>query len=243
MPKLRPKADLFGQVLYSYLHGDKTPYAITRDDGWREFPEDPKVYFRSALDDVERKGLKYVKGLVLDVGCGAGRHGLYLQKRGMRVIGIDTDKYCVKTAKLRGMKTVFLENIFLPKKIRKYTFDTVWFGGNNLGIAGTVKRLPQLFHVLNTLTSDDAVILATGFEIEKTTTPEHLAYHKRNKERGIYPGQMKLRIEYKDTVGEWFPWLHVSSELLKETLRGTPWKLKKLMRSKKGYYLAAITKR
>ena len=190
----KPTSDLFGQVLYNYLHGDKTPYAIVRDDGWREFPEDPTVYFQSGLYDIERKGLKYAKGHVLDVGCGAGRHALYFQKRKMPVTAIDIDRNCVKTAQLRGVKTVLREDIFHPKILELHKYNTVWLGGNNLGVAGKQEKLPQLFRNLTKLTTGNAVILATGLEVEKTTNPDHLAYHRRQKKKGIYPGQMRIRI-------------------------------------------------
>jgi cyclopropane fatty-acyl-phospholipid synthase-like methyltransferase len=41
---------------------------------------------------VEKKSMGYVKGrTVLDIGCGPGRHALYLQnERGFDVLGIDT---------------------------------------------------------------------------------------------------------------------------------------------------------
>ena len=243
MVKKSPKPNLFGHVLYSYLNGDKTPYGIRRDDGWFESPENPNVYFKHGIDEIERKGVKFAKGLVLDVGLGAGRHALYFQKKGLQVVGIDYDSYCVKTAKARGVKTAFMEDIFTPKKIQKYRFDTIWLAGNNLGVAGTVQKLPTLFHILDTLTVDDAVILATGFEVEKTTSPDHLAYHRRQRKKGIYPGQMKLRIEYKNSIGEWFQWLHVSSTLLKQALLKTQWKLQKVIRAKDGHYLAIIVKK
>jgi len=237
------QTNLFGHVLYNYLKGDTTPFGIRRDDGSFEFPENPHAYFKHGMYEIEGKGMQYAKGVVLDVGLGAGRHALYFQKRGLKVIGIDSDRYCVKTAKARGVKTAFTENIFQPKHIRKYTFDTVWLGGNNLGIAGTVQKLPKLFRILEKLTSDDGVVLATGFEVEKTNNPNHLAYHKRQRKKGKYPGQMKIRIEYKSSIGEWFRWLHVSSKLLKEGLQKTSWKLQKLIRARDGHYLAIIVKK
>ena len=100
-----------------------------------------------------------------------------------------------------------------------------------------------MFGVLEKLTSDDAVILATGFEVEKTSNPDHLAYHRRQRKKGIYVGQMKLRIEYKNSIGKWFQWLHVSSKLLKESLKLTTWKVQKLLPARDGHYLVVIVKK
>jgi len=39
-------------------------------------------------DELERRALEHVKGRVLDVGCGAGRHSLWLQEKGFEVAAI-----------------------------------------------------------------------------------------------------------------------------------------------------------
>jgi 2-polyprenyl-3-methyl-5-hydroxy-6-metoxy-1,4-benzoquinol methylase len=53
----------------------------------------------------------FVKGRVLDIGCGAGRHSLYLQNQGFQVLGIDNSPLAVKVAKLRGLKRVKVMSI------------------------------------------------------------------------------------------------------------------------------------
>jgi 2-polyprenyl-3-methyl-5-hydroxy-6-metoxy-1,4-benzoquinol methylase len=52
----------------------------------------------------ERKAIESVKGRVLDIGCGAGRHSLYLQKKGLNVLGIDSSPLAIKICKLIGVK-------------------------------------------------------------------------------------------------------------------------------------------
>lgn len=47
---------------------------------FRDFKDMPKL---------EQKALQLVKGRVLDVGCGAGSHALYLQEKGFDVTAID----------------------------------------------------------------------------------------------------------------------------------------------------------
>ncbi len=53
----------------------------------------------------ERRGLRFVRGRVLDVGCGAGRVGLELQERGHEVVGIDASPGAVEVARRRGVRT------------------------------------------------------------------------------------------------------------------------------------------
>ena len=225
----KPKKDLFGFVLYRYLHGDKTPYCIVREDGYCDFPFDPKGYFQNKFLDVEKQGLKYVKGKILDVGCGAGRHALYFAKKGFDVVAIDSDKFCVKTCKERGIKKVFAENILKPKTIKKYRFDTIWFGGNNLGVAGNLEKMKEMFGILDKITNPNSVVLGRAFEFDKTMRGIHRKYHALQKSRGIFPGITKIRIQYKDFIGEWFNWVHISSAVLKKVLQGTHWKIDKLI--------------
>ena len=57
---------------------------IERDDGYID-AMGSKGYFNGYKDwhSIEQKAMGFVKGKVLDVGCGAGRHSIYLQKKGV----------------------------------------------------------------------------------------------------------------------------------------------------------------
>jgi 2-polyprenyl-3-methyl-5-hydroxy-6-metoxy-1,4-benzoquinol methylase len=46
--------------------------------------------------------MQFVKGRVLDVGCGAGRHSLYLQEKGFDVLGTDISPLASESASLGG---------------------------------------------------------------------------------------------------------------------------------------------
>ena len=78
---------------------------IERDDGYITAMS-LKFYF-SEYEDwplVEKKALTFVKGRVLDIGCGVGRHILYLQRKNFKVLGIDNSPLSIKVCKLRGVK-------------------------------------------------------------------------------------------------------------------------------------------
>jgi 2-polyprenyl-3-methyl-5-hydroxy-6-metoxy-1,4-benzoquinol methylase len=48
--------------------------------------------------------MKSVKGRVLDIGVGAGRHSLYLQEKGFNVLGIDVSPLILEVCRKRGLK-------------------------------------------------------------------------------------------------------------------------------------------
>ena len=82
---------------------EKKREIVERDDNFIDGKRDGyggDVYFSEYRDwlPIEKKAIKYAHGRVLDVGCGAGRHALYLQKKGLEVTGIDTSPLAIMPA-------------------------------------------------------------------------------------------------------------------------------------------------
>ena len=96
--------DLFGQAILDYQQGQytediKTETTISEEDVL------PLPYlFRSfeQMPALEQKALQMAKGKVLEVGCGAGSHGLYLQnERKLEVHSIDLSPKAIEACQLR----------------------------------------------------------------------------------------------------------------------------------------------
>ncbi|UCH30956.1 MAG: class I SAM-dependent methyltransferase [Candidatus Bathyarchaeota archaeon] len=99
--------DAVGQAIRAFYRGNKSFEVIEREDGYIDVTN-PKLYFTEFeywMPD-EKKAIKFVKGRILDIGCGAGRHALYLQGKGLKVLGIDKSPLAVKMAKQRGVEQV-----------------------------------------------------------------------------------------------------------------------------------------
>lgn len=76
---MKPEEDAFGQMIWAFYKGKEASEILERDDGYIDAMS-PKAYF-SEYEDwplIEQKAMESVKGRVLDIGCGAGRHSLYL---------------------------------------------------------------------------------------------------------------------------------------------------------------------
>jgi len=226
--------DAFGNEIWDFYQNRPAREVVERDDGLIDPSEvGPGAYFapHEKWPSVERNAIRYARGRVLDVGCGAGRVGLYLQEeRGLDVVGIDNSPLAVKVSKLRGLKKVKLvpfENISPSLG----SFDTVVMFGNNFGLFGSRSQAKRLMKKLFAMTSRQAVILGESVDPYKTTNPEHLRYHQRNRARGRMAGQVKIRIRYRTFVGKWFDYLLVSPEEMKELAAGTGWRLSRLIRS------------
>jgi cyclopropane fatty-acyl-phospholipid synthase-like methyltransferase len=131
--------------------------------------------------------MRFVRGKVLDVGCGAGRVALYLQKKGFDVLGIDLSPLAVRVCKLRGLKRV---RALPAAKISQLDdkFDTILMFGNNFGLFGSYKRGRAMLRSFCKATSENARIIAESTDPYKTDNPIHLAYHRRNRRRGRMSG-------------------------------------------------------
>jgi len=133
--------DAYGQELWAYFNGKASFEIVERDDGFFDVSLGPELYFSNyeQWSEMEKKALEFVKGRVLDIGCGAGRHSLYLQEKGFDVLGIDNSPLAIKVCKLRGLrkaKLMPIEELNFPPN----SFDTVLMLGCNFGLFGTPKR-------------------------------------------------------------------------------------------------------
>jgi 2-polyprenyl-3-methyl-5-hydroxy-6-metoxy-1,4-benzoquinol methylase len=98
--------DVFGDALLDYEAGRHgRMLKIRRDDDHVDL-HDPALYFVEAPFEHEVSLLKHTEGRVLDVGCGAGRTLLWLQRRGMRATGIDLSPGAIEVCRRRGCEDV-----------------------------------------------------------------------------------------------------------------------------------------
>ena len=235
--------DAFGQAIYDHLKAKGDFAIVERDDGLFEVDTFFNYYFADYKKWIEneKKAIRWAKGKVLDIGCGAGRVGLYLQSKGFDVLSVDNSPLALKVCKIRGIKKTKLISITqLSQKVG--LFDTIIMYGNNFGLLGGFKRAKWLLRRFYRMTSTDALIIAESLDPYDTKEPDYLQYHKYNRKRNRMAGQIKLRIRYKKYVSDWFDYLLVSKNEMKEILDGTGWKVKRFIDSKDLFYVAIIEK-
>ena len=218
--------DTFGLRFMDYLRGREANEIIERDDGYVETDYGPASYFLEYRDWAadEKKAMAFVRGRVLDIGCGAGRHSLYLQKKGLKVTGIDVSPLAVKTCKARGLKDARILSVTQVSR-RLGVFDTLVMMGNNLALLGSFKRGRWLLKRFAAITSNNGRIVAQCLDPYKTNDPYHLGYHRLNRKRGRMGGQLRIRVRYKNLASPWFDYLFLSRTELEGILKGTGWKL------------------
>ncbi len=241
---LRDDQDAFGHEIYDYFKKKAGVGVIERDDGFFDVSGGPKAYFAEYHDwpSHQKKAMNYARGRVLDVGCGAGRASLYLQKRGLDVLGVDNSPLAMEVCKQRGLRN---GRVMAATELSSQlgTFDTILMLGNNFGLFGSFQRARWLLRRFNNMTSRDGRIIAESNDIYKTEIPDHLAYHELNRKRGRMPGQVRIRVRYRKYVTPWFDYLMVSKEEMEDILEGTDWRISEFIDSDGSLYIAIVEKR
>jgi len=238
-------ADAYGEQLLAQYHSRaSTVEIIERDDGYIAAGSDPGLYFREYKNWSlpERRALRFVKGKVLDIGCGAGRHSLYLQSRGFAVTGIDASRGAVKVCQLRGLTKVLVRPISQVDKFKPAAFDTVLLLGNNFGLLSNAQAAKVILRKLSRITSPHARIIAGSRNPYATNDPKHRQYHRRNRSRGRMAGQIRMRVRFEDYASPWFDYLLVSPDEMKRILAGTGWQIERLLTPEATNYFAVIRK-
>lgn len=240
---LTKQQDAYGRIVWDYLRGKKSAEIIERDDGYFDLSGGAPDYFADfkKWPRHQRAAMRFVQGRVLDIGCGAGRCCLYLQKHGQKVVGIDVSPLAIDVCRQRGVKDVHVLPITQVSRALG-EFDTILMMGNNFGLFGSRLRARWLLRRLRGLTSPRARIVAESMDVYQTKNPDHLRYHRLNHQRGRMGGQVRLRVRYHQFCTPWFDYLFVSPQELEDLLIGTGWRVERYLKSAGAPYVTVIEK-
>ena len=243
---MKPDEDAYGQQLLAQFN-KKTPTAeiIERDDNYIDTGSDPGAYFAEyeQWSPLERQVIALARGRILDIGCGAGRVALYLQKQGFDATGIDISPGAIEVCRKRGLEKALVCPISEVDRFAPDSFDTILMLGNNFGLFGDAENARPILEKFSRITSKNAQIIAGTCNPYLTDTAEHLEYHELNRRRGRLPGQIKMRVRYGKTVGAWFDYLFVSPGEMREIFKDTNWQIEELVGAEEANYFAIIRKK
>lgn len=244
LPSEEPEfGDAFGAALRQcYDAGQRAGAAfevIERSDGLISVGDAVK-YFAGFEDwpDYEQEALTEVRGRVLDVGCGAGRHAAVIANAGHEVIGIDTSPQAVGVAQARDVHAVRGEATAFPRQIGK--FSTILLLGHNLGLLGGPHQAATVLTELAQISEPGAQILASGRNPYTTAEAVHRRYHEQNRQHGRMPGQARIRIRHDRSATPYFDYLFCSELELAELTASSSWHLAEIRPAAYGDYLAFL---
>lgn len=240
---LLPEQDAYGRLLFDAFENRAAAEAIERDDGLLLVsPEAPATYFAPfrRWPAHQRRAMRFVRGRVLDVGCGAGRVTLHLQDRGHEVMAIDNSPLAIEVARRRGVRDARVLSI-TDVDAKLGNFDTIVMLGNNFGLFASARRARILLRRFSAMTPPTkGRIVAEALDPYATEDPDHLEYHERNRQRGRLPGQIRMRVRHRRCVTPWFDYLFVAQDELEELLEDTDWTLTRTIASPAGSYVVVL---
>lgn len=223
--------DPFAEALESYYETGRGAYTYTRSDGNRD-TENAAVYFTtySEFPKIEKQALKFARGRVLDIGCGAGRHALYLQRKGLHVSAIDASPRVAAIASSRGVRDVRVASACARLPFQNREFETVLVFGNNLGICGSRHGVARMLRELARVTKRQARILTTTRN-PGAFDPKHREYWNAELAQGHEFGVARYCLEYNGANAKWVSLLLLTPAELMELAWRNGWRVQEIFGS------------
>ena len=232
--------DLFGKAILDYQTNNSpedliTETSISEEDVmsvaylFREYKEMPKL---------EKKALQMVKGKVLDAGCGAGSHSLYLQnERNLEVTAIDISPGAIEACKLRGVKDARVINIMAIDDGEK--FDTILLLMNGIGISEKLSKISEFLQKLKSLLKEGGQILLDSSDI--------IYMFDEDEDGGKwipsdveYYGEVIFNVSYKKEKEEPFNWIYIDYNTLQNAAHANGLNCELIMEGGHYDYLARL---
>ena len=228
--------DIFGKALLDYQTGNFTENLITATNISDE-DELPLAYLFRDFDDMpnlEQKALEVSKGNILDVGCGAGSHTLYLQNKGFSVKAIDISRRAVEVCKLRGINKAEQKSILKETE----TFDTILLLMNGTGIFQELKQTQKYLKHLKSLLKPNGQILIDSSDIKYMYEDDDGGFWMDlNAE---YYGELDYYLSYKGETEKPMKWLYLDFETLSQECKKAGLTCEKIMDGEHFDYLARL---
>jgi SAM-dependent methyltransferase len=230
--------DLFGKAILDY-QTNNSPEDLITETSISEADEMSVAYlFRSyaEMPKLEQKALQLANGNVLDVGCGAGSHALYLQEKGIDVTAIDISANAIKACELRGLKNAKVQDIM---QLEGDKFDTILLLMNGAGMCGKLKNIPNFLQKLKALLTDEGQILVDSSDI--------IYMFDEDEDGGKwiptdvdYYGEVVFDIAYKGEKEASFDWMYIDYNTLQNAAVANGLQCELILEGEHFDYLAKI---
>jgi SAM-dependent methyltransferase len=266
-------ADALGRAMLDYQRGSLRGEVVHRDGDttWdgnvAEFYFSPPDQWREEMISLYES----LPGPVLDVGCGAGQHALFLRERGREVLAFDVSPNAVQAARERRreappaggsveFRVLDMFEMDVPDR-----FGSVLCNGTQLGLGGSLPGVRQLLSDFAAVTTDEGVAVVDGYDPRTLDPAEfggyrpdprddvarrtfHVEYHRTSDEsadHGAADSGTNSGEAGDETVerlvGDSLSFLLFGPGRLRDAVVGTPWRVAEVYPGD-GYYKARLEK-
>ncbi len=205
--------DLFGKAILDYQTKNSPEDIITETSISEEDEMNVAYLFRTyeKMPLIEQTALKLAKGKILDVGCGAGSHSLYLQENlNLDVTPIDISENAIKACQRRGLKNAKVQDVMT---LENEKFDTILLLMNGAGMCGKLKNIPQFLLKLKSLLNENGQILLDSSDIIYMFDEDEDGGKWIPSENEYY-GELVFSISYKGEKEKPFDWMYIDYNTL-----------------------------
>ena len=230
--------DLMGRAIWDYYYQENSEDLQT-ETSISELDDLPVSYlFRDyqEMNALEKKALDLSFGKVLDLGCGAGSHSLYLQnERKLEVTALDISPKSIEVCKARGVKNAICEDLL---QFSEKNFDTVLLLMNGTGIFQSLEHIDQYLQKLKSLVAENGQILLDSTDI--------LYMYDQDEDGGVlvpatgYYGELDYYLHYKGESELPMKWLYLDFDTLENAAIANGFKIQKIEKLEDSY-LAQLT--
>ena len=232
--------DLFGKAILDF-QTNNSPEDIITETSISEADDMSVGYLFRTFDEMpklEQKAIQLSKGKILDVGCGAGSHSLYLQKeQNLDVTAIDISPNAIEACQLRGVKNTFVQNVL---DIENQTFDTILLLMNGTGIFGTLKETTKYLQKLKSLLNPNGQILIDSSDIIYMFDQDEEDESYLIPADGYY-GELTFTISYKNETEDSFLWLYLDYNTLQNAANANGLQCEMIVEGEHFDYLARLS--
>ena len=238
--ELQTMKDLFGQAILDYQTNNSPEDLITETTISEEDEMSVAYLFRSHAEMplMEQKALELARGKVLDVGCGAGSHSLYLQnKRNLQVTSIDISTNAIQACTLRGLKNAKVQDVMT---LEDEKYDTILLLMNGAGMCGKLKNIPNFLLKLKSLLSPGGQILLDSSDIIYMFDDDEDG-GKWIPSANHYYGEIVFNISYKGEKEKPFDWMFIDYNTLQNAALDNDLQCQLILEGRHYDYLAKLS--
>ncbi len=229
--------DLFGKALLDYHSGNYTEDLITSTNISDEDALPLPYLFRdfSEMPKLEQKALQLCIGRILDVGCGAGSHSLYLQENGFIVKAIDISQGAIEVCKKRSITHAEVLDVLNETK----SFDTILLLMNGTGIFQTLNQVSKYLNHLKSLLKPNGQILIDSSDIKYMYEDDDGGFWIDT--NANYYGELDYFLSYKGEKDTPMKWLYLDFNTLYTACVSVGLQCELILEGEHYHYLARIT--
>jgi SAM-dependent methyltransferase len=245
--------DALGTAMYDFQrHGELLGECVYRDG---EDVQDGTVegHYFTPREDWHEDTVELLETLeepVVDVGCGAGQHSVWLQDHGVEVVAFDVSLGAVAAARDRGVEDARVLDVFeMTDEFPRDRFRSALVNGTQACLAGSLAGVSALLADLARVTDEDGIAVVDSY-VPQDLEPDFFGY-RPDPRRGICHRTMHFEYERETgesdgeterLVGRTLQFLLFDPDRLVEATIGTPWELERVI-PRTAFYKAILRKR